>query len=647
MQLRKRPSASPATTEEQPKLVVLRPAPGARPATPPQWRPWRGLDTFFMRILGGALLVSLPMVVVLGAVVFTQGAKANTDAATVQAQTIATSAATRISDWLSERESDLRIIARDSVDHVGVVDLTTRVSTVTSSGFPFDGIEVVDPTGKVISLAGQGDDLQNVTATSWFTKSLGIESVQAIQKDNLGSLSWIMTSPIIGLDSKSQGVVIGDVNATALGALIRPYARDAASAGTREVHVANSDHLLIYSSDWYTLSGSSAMLAKGALTTKAEAQIVDLALSNDTGSARIVDYRNHDVLAGYQSIPSLGLVVIASTDAAAALAPAYNLERLTVLIGVIGTVFIFGFAILLTRLTVRPILAMSRMATRVEAGDLSARVRSSGGREMRGLGATFNSMLERFSDVISRLKGEVSESAGNLSAAAEQLASATFEQTTAATQTSSSMEELARSTISIADTVDRVALQAGEVRSNLELAQSDLRASGDRTLALAGRVNEIEGILDLINDIADQTNLLALNAAIEAARAGDAGRGFAVVADEVRRLAERSKVAAGQIAKLVEGAQAQSSETVMALEKGVKQMERGLVMMNAMAELSGQVQLATQQQRASTDEVVAAIEHIAEGCRSVATTAQEIAEAAASQGRLAADLAGAGWEKRN
>jgi methyl-accepting chemotaxis protein len=82
----------------------------------------------------------------------------------------------------------------------------------------------------------------------------------------------------------------------------------------------------------------------------------------------------------------------------------------------------------------------------------------------------------------------------------------------------------------------------------------------------------------------------------------------------------------------------------MALEKGVKQMERGLVMMQAMAELSGQVQLATQQQRAFTDEVVLAIEHIAEGSRSVATTAQDIAAAAARQGRLAADLASSGWE---
>jgi methyl-accepting chemotaxis protein-like sensor len=243
-----------------------------------------------------------------------------------------------------------------------------------------------------------------------------------------------------------------------------------------------------------------------------------------------------------------------------------------------------------------------------------------------------------------RLRGEVTDSASHLSVAAEQLASATLEQTTAATQTSASMEELARTTTSIADAVDRVAVQAGEVRSNLEVAQTELSASGDRTLALAARVNEIQGILALINDIADQTNLLALNAAIEAARAGDAGRGFAVVADEVRRLAERSKTSAAQIAKLVEGAQAQSSETVMALEKGVRQMERGLAMTQAMAEVSAQVQLATQQQRASTEDVVREIEHIAQGSRSVATTAREIAAAAASQGALAADLAQPGWE---
>ena len=241
--------------------------------------------------------------------------------------------------------------------------------------------------------------------------------------------------------------------------------------------------------------------------------------------------------------------------------------------------------------------------------------------------------------VLGKLRGEVANSATTLAAAARELASATSDQTAAATATSVSMELLTRSAVSIADTNERVASKADQTRESLEMAQVDLRSSGERTIALAARVTEVEGILEAINDIADQTNLLALNAAIEAARAGDAGRGFAVVADEVRRLAERSKAAAAEIAKLVQGAQAQSTGTVEALQTGVAQMERGLVMMREMAKLSTQVKVSTQQQKSATAQITEAIEHIAEGSRSVATTAQEMASAAASQGRITSELA--------
>ena len=411
-----------------------------------------------------------------------------------------------------------------------------------------------------------------------------------------------------------------------------------------ETHILNSDHLVVYSSAWGGLADDAAALAKGSLRTPGEGALYDQATAVGAGASETVDYRNHQVLAGYEPIPELAWVVVASVETSTALSPVQQQELRTSLLQALATLLLIGFAIMLAIFTTKPIVTLSRAAARVEAGDLTARVKLGGGAEVRQLGDSFNAMVDRLSGVLLRLRGEVTESATKLSEVAEQLASATLEQTTAATATSASMEEVARTSAAIADTVDRVAMQAGEAQTNLELAQTDLKASGDRTLALAGRVNEIEGILELINDIADQTNLLALNAAIEAARAGDAGRGFAVVADEVRRLAERSKAAAAQIAKLVEGAQAQSSETVMALEKGVKQMERGLKMMQAMAEVSGQVQVATQQQRTSTEQVVLAIEHIAEGSRSVAVTAQEIAAAAARQGALAADLAGSGWE---
>jgi methyl-accepting chemotaxis protein len=73
-------------------------------------------------------------------------------------------------------------------------------------------------------------------------------------------------------------------------------------------------------------------------------------------------------------------------------------------------------------------------------------------------------------------------------------------------------------------------------------------------------------------------------------------------------------------------------------------MERGLGLMQEVAKAGGHMHAAHEQQRASTDEVGLAIERIAEGSRSVAITAQEIAAAAVRQGELAAELADSGWE---
>ena len=304
-----------------------------------------------------------------------------------------------------------------------------------------------------------------------------------------------------------------------------------------------------------------------------------------------------------------------------------------------GIVLLVATSAVVARFTIRPIFALLEAAARGESGDLSARVVPGGSAEMRQLGHTFNAMLERLTGVLSRLRGEVAETAAHLSVVAEQLAGATLAQTTAATETSASMEDLARGSIAIAETAARAATQTGEVRANVAAAQADVRLNGERMVELAHRVDDIEGILVLINDIADQTSLLALNAAIEAARAGEAGRGFAVVADEVRRLAERSKAASGQIAALVDAAQVQSQTTVMAVENRGRQMQEWLEMMAAMAGASGQVQIATEKQRATVEETVAAIERIAERSRLVAATAQEIAVAAARQDELAAELA--------
>jgi methyl-accepting chemotaxis protein len=369
----------------------------------------------------------------------------------------------------------------------------------------------------------------------------------------------------------------------------------------------------------------AAFIAGGA-RSDADLQVAGAAALKTwrAASAQLDPYLTHEVLENH----------------AIQAARATYVHNLLIIGGVIFLVALLLLGWLQFQLTLRPVVHLARIANSLAAGTQATITATNRRDEIGELTGALAAWQATLGGALYRLRGEVADSASTLLVAAQELASATFEQTTAASATSASMELLASSSALIADSIDRAAIKADQTRESLELAQIDLRSSGDRTIALAGRVNEVEGILNVINEIADQTNLLALNAAIEAARAGDAGRGFAVVADEVRRLAERSKAAAGDIAKLVQGAQAESTDTILALEKGVKQMERGLVMMKEMADLSIQVQLSTQQQRSATAQVMDAIEHIAEGSRSVATTAQDMAAAAQNQGELASDMAG-------
>jgi len=272
---------------------------------------------------------------------------------------------------------------------------------------------------------------------------------------------------------------------------------------------------------------------------------------------------------------------------------------------------------------------LTEASGRAAAGDLSARVTPVGSSELVTLAQTFNEMLDtcqRLVDQSASAGVELNSAAAQLSASSDELAATTTQQSAAVTQATATTEELARASVSIADTVDEVARQTAETRDNLEQAEADITVSSERTLSLAARVN----------DIADQTNLLALNAAIEAARAGEHGLGFAVVADEVRRLAERSKTSAGDIATIVTAVQVETNATVMAMEKGAKQMRQGLGLLAAVTDSAAQVRLTTQQQRSANSQVVETMEQLTDASRQVSATAAQIAAAA---GNLA-DLAG-------
>jgi methyl-accepting chemotaxis protein len=306
------------------------------------------------------------------------------------------------------------------------------------------------------------------------------------------------------------------------------------------------------------------------------------------------------------------------------LAGVFNLAQQGLWLEIVALLLLVGIMALSTWWNARPVLALSAVATAIESGDLSVRAVPGGGGQTRRLAHAVNGLLEHLAIELPRIRTQATETAGRLAVSAQRLGTATAEQIQAAGETSAELDGLARASASIAETVAAVVLQAGELRANIQRTLTDLQASRDRTLANSKRVDQIQGVIELLNDIADQTALLALNAAIEAARAGEAGRGFAVVADEVRRLAERSKAAAAQISILADGAKVTSGEAVLAIEKRGEQLDRWMGMTQAMADASAKVQPAVISQNQAVERVERAVQLIEDRIRTVAAAAAEV-----------------------
>lgn len=165
----------------------------------------------------------------------------------------------------------------------------------------------------------------------------------------------------------------------------------------------------------------------------------------------------------------------------------------------------------------------------------------------------------------------------------------------------------------------------------------DLTQTTEQVAELSRLSEEIERIAGMVTTISDQTNLLSLNASIEAARAGEMGRGFTVVAQEVRKLAEESKQSAAETSRIAQ----EITQKMLVVSKRMGETESAVVqtttemqeIVHVFSRISEQTEVVSRQVRelsSDTSDVAGTIEGMRHIAESIAETADNLQEVAAS-----------------
>ncbi|MEW5948230.1 MAG: methyl-accepting chemotaxis protein [Thermodesulfobacteriota bacterium] len=212
----------------------------------------------------------------------------------------------------------------------------------------------------------------------------------------------------------------------------------------------------------------------------------------------------------------------------------------------------------------------------------------------------------------------IGEAVENVAAGAEQLSATAQGLSQGATEQAASIEEVSSSMEEMNASISQNADSAGQTAAMATKAAGNASEGGQAVTQAVGAMKQIAEKTSVIEEISRQTNLLALNAAIEAARAGEHGKGFAVVASEVRKLAERSQIAAQEIANLLGG-------SLQVAEHAGKLVEELVPAIQKTSELVQEINAASREQASGIGQVTQAIQQLDQVVQANAAASEELA----------------------
>jgi len=387
----------------------------------------------------------------------------------------------------------------------------------------------------------------------------------------------------------------------------------------------------------------------------------------------------------FKTIAGTDWLLVSYIDKAIILKNVTRLVTALIIIGIFAIILIVTIINLLINKVISPIDRITKNISDMSSGDFTINIKHNGNDEiglmsdkvsefvysMRNMLSAINNESKKLkeqsdsSDTVSKNMYEASQSQSeamqNLNSTVDQLAVAVNEiaqnASTLAMVVSDTRNNSAHANESMKETVE-ISRKGRDDMEQLADSMQDIRNSNNELVASINEVGkaseEIINIVALISEIAEQTNLLSLNAAIEAARAGESGKGFAVVAAEIGKLAQNSAASAANISKLIDDVRKAIDSVVYRAQTSAKNIDANSELINTAVQtfdhiyqnieqsnelidqmiqdvqkvddVAGNVAAISEEQAASTDEILETSRRMVEQANSITKSSQNVAD---------------------
>ena len=484
---------------------------------------------------------------------------------------------------------------------------------------------------------------------------------------------------------------MGDIRDAYREAVDIPVALDFISNSVQEISVMNSGYAFLVNTDDFSIIAHRDDSLTGAIITDyPEGTFLgDVGVQLRAENTNLFEVRDgsESYYAAASYIKRTPWVVVSCVSRDYLLS---DLTKLTYLIvGVFAVILLLVITVvsIVLRKTLKPIGTLTSALTTITDGDFSVTIPEKGNDEITVMSRSLNGFVEIMREIIVDIRdisnqlGELSSSSkqisGTLSEAAEGQAESMGDVKVTLDQIANGIQELALHASTLSDVVDETNERGKNAKSNMQLTvdvasrgRSDMetvnqamesivlpmKQRADLVGEVGSSTRQINSMVEIISDIAEQTELLSLNAAIEAASAGEAGKGFAVVAEEIRKLADISSSSATKISESISQINTQVTHMMEQTRQSVSYIEANSEKITASCEIfeniygnvaeadkvlskivteianvddvATNIAALSQEQSASTEEILASTELLAESSLQFSSDSKEMARGA-------------------